>query len=374
MDFSHSQTTDSYGGYFSIFGYGTKTNFGLSGQSYGSSTIASNNTLSAVGVKGYASISSNKKGYGYGIYGTVSANKGAGVCGQTIYSNDTTIVDSKYAGLFIGNTKVVGNLTVTGSMRGILLGEAVPESGEQLQPLSSERSTSGATEQGTVNDKLSQLSAMSYYHQPTNIVTTSERLVSDIPAPKGDEVNDIAQLDESKLEYEEVEEVDVIGEQLQQKKHYTLDVDQLEDIFPELVYQDEKGLRHINYMEMIPLLIESINELNKKIESLEGNRQTKKAPAANHINKVEKQEAHLFQNTPNPFTERTDIRFSLPDNAANAAICIFDMSGKMLRQIPVNSGMQSVTINGYELAAGMYLYSLVVGGQEIDTKRMILSK
>ena len=50
------------------------------------------------------------------------------------------------------------------------------------------------------------------------------------------------------------------------------------------------------------------------------------------------------------------------------------MQGKMVKQLPVNASMQSVTINGYELQAGIYLYSLVVGGQEIDTKRMILSK
>ena len=50
------------------------------------------------------------------------------------------------------------------------------------------------------------------------------------------------------------------------------------------------------------------------------------------------------------------------------------MTGKMLRQIPVDSSMQSVAINGYELSAGIYLYSLVINGKEIDTKRMILSK
>jgi hypothetical protein len=68
------------------------------------------------------------------------------------------------------------------------------------------------------------------------------------------------------------------------------------------------------------------------------------------------------------------IRFSLPENAPASYIYIFDMQGKMVKQLPVNASMQSVTINGYELQAGIYLYSLVVGGQEIDTKRMILSK
>ena len=65
---------------------------------------------------------------------------------------------------------------------------------------------------------------------------------------------------------------------------------------------------------------------------------------------------------------------SLPDDAPASYIYIFDMTGKMQKQIPVDPSQQSVTINSYELSAGIYLYSLVVGGKEIDTKRMILSK
>ena len=86
------------------------------------------------------------------------------------------------------------------------------------------------------------------------------------------------------------------------------------------------------------------------------------------------EDACLFQNAPNPFTERTVIRFKLPEDSRSAYIYIFDMQGKMQRQIPVDASMQSININGYELSAGMYIYSLVVNGREIDSKRMILSK
>ena len=32
-----------------------------------------------------------------------------------------------------------------------------------------------------------------------------------------------------------------------------------------------------------------------------------------------------------------------------------------------------VTVNGWELGEGLYLYSLVVNGREIDTKKMIIT-
>lgn len=50
------------------------------------------------------------------------------------------------------------------------------------------------------------------------------------------------------------------------------------------------------------------------------------------------------------------------------------MIDKAIRKLPISSGMESVSIGGYELSEGMFLYSLVVNGQEIDTKRMIISK
>ena len=42
---------------------------------------------------------------------------------------------------------------------------------------------------------------------------------------------------------------------------------------------------------------------------------------------------------------------------------------------PINNmGHGSVQVNGLSLNAGMYLYSLVVDGRVVDTKRMILTK
>jgi hypothetical protein len=82
----------------------------------------------------------------------------------------------------------------------------------------------------------------------------------------------------------------------------------------------------------------------------------------------------LYQNTPNPFKEQTTIRFSLADDAQSASICIFDMTGKMLKSLPVSSGDSSVSIAGWELGEGMFLYTLIVNGKEIDTKRMIITK
>lgn len=61
-------------------------------------------------------------------------------------------------------------------------------------------------------------------------------------------------------------------------------------------------------------------------------------------------------------------------DAKEAYICIFDMQGKMLQKKQVYAGENSLFIDGSTLGEGMYLYSLIVDGQIIDTKRMILTK
>jgi len=50
------------------------------------------------------------------------------------------------------------------------------------------------------------------------------------------------------------------------------------------------------------------------------------------------------------------------------------MNGTQLKSIPLNQkGNGSITINGSELKAGMYMYTLITDRQVVDTKRMILT-
>ena len=140
--------------------------------------------------------------------------------------------------------------------------------------------------------------------------------------------------------------------------------------------EGQDGYLGVNYTELVPILIRSIQELKQELDEVRGgnddfkmSRGTVTAVASDYVTGN-----ILYQNTPNPFKEQTVIRFSLADNAQNAAICIFDMTGKMLKKLPISSGETSVSINGWELGEGMFLYTLIVNGREIDTKRMILSK
>ncbi len=174
--------------------------------------------------------------------------------------------------------------------------------------------------------------------------------------------------------------------QIPPTSHLGISGPDMEDHFPGLMTINENGDTLVNYSELVPALVCTCQVLYKMIQWLDpnmvnqfmseelGEEQAEEHPDQPLMAARRMMGATLYQNNPNPFTEKTVIRFRVPEQAKNAFIYIFDMTGKMLRQIPVDSTMQSVTVNGYELSEGMFLYSLVVNGQEIDTKRMILTK
>lgn len=348
-------TNAYYGGRFKFnSSVGNHYCIGLTGEANSSSL--SSNVYATYGVIGRAGRSNYRN---IGVLGAVeSCTKGAGVFGS-ITGETGAIIASQglFAGFFNGDTKVTGDLIVNGSIDGVLLGRS------GLSPnLGEENEQHRALPFSSVSSQLSALYATQYQIK---------------------RVEDSAKSVESVIDKDSFEDEEVflykssIEKQVENKNHYALCAEQLEEVFPDLVYVMEDGTKSINYMEMIPLLVQSINELNARIVELEAGNSMSPAKASEYssgINPTQKIVSRLYQNTPNPFKEQTVIRFQLADDVRDAAICIFDMSGKMLKKLPVSSRMESVSINGYELGEGMFLYSLVVNGNEIDTKKMILYK
>jgi hypothetical protein len=100
--------------------------------------------------------------------------------------------------------------------------------------------------------------------------------------------------------------------------------------------------------------------------------QNQSSPAA--TDNISLDECKLQQNSPNPFSQSTTIRYTLPQTGKQAQMVISNTAGNVVRQIPLQPGTGSITIEGGALSAGIYYYSLYVDGSLIDTKQMILTK
>jgi trimeric autotransporter adhesin len=83
----------------------------------------------------------------------------------------------------------------------------------------------------------------------------------------------------------------------------------------------------------------------------------------------------LSQNAPNPYSTSTIISYYLPPSTASAQLLITDINGQTLKTVGLNgTGNGQVTINAGTLTSGSYFYTLIVDGQKIDTKQMVLTR
>ncbi|MFK7983885.1 MAG: T9SS type A sorting domain-containing protein [Saprospiraceae bacterium] len=81
----------------------------------------------------------------------------------------------------------------------------------------------------------------------------------------------------------------------------------------------------------------------------------------------------LSQNTPNPFTGETMIRFNLP-TAGNATLTVMDVQGKVLLQNSGDfaKGANQISINAKQLSTTGVLYYQLESADNVATKKMII--
>jgi len=84
---------------------------------------------------------------------------------------------------------------------------------------------------------------------------------------------------------------------------------------------------------------------------------------------------HILQNTPNPFNEKTTIRYEIADRV-NAVITICDRMGRTIRSVQCDgstAGIHTMEFDGSALSAGIYLCRISAWNHS-ETIRMILSR
>ena len=170
-------------------------------------------------------------------------------------------------------------------------------------------------------------------------------------------------------------------------RHIGFIAQEVEKILPEFVLTNEKGVKGIAYSNMVALLVEAIKEQNKIIESLNTKVESfgKELNACCTVAGIQSPKtsegianikiSSLSQNIPNPFSENTEIGYVMAETSQKGTVYIFDMGGVLLKTYDnLKAGSNKLQVNGGDLKPGMYLYSLVIDGKEIDTKRMILTR
>ena len=92
----------------------------------------------------------------------------------------------------------------------------------------------------------------------------------------------------------------------------------------------------------------------------------------NNITSKETSNATLEQNQPNPFNQTTVIRYHIPQSTTGQ-INLFDVNGVLVKTFKTNQSGHAI-INGKDLKAGAYTYTLRVNGKIATSKKLMLIK
>ncbi len=329
--------------------YSTNWDYGVSGESsskgsnfhVGVWASALSNTVNsfgrAFGVLGVASNST--PGYNIGVYGgLIGSNSGAGIVGA-VGEGAGIYIPGTYAGYFLGNVRVTGTVTATN----------LTSSDIRLK-----------TNVLSLNNKNTKF---------LNSVLSMNPVEYNLKQVYHKDVGDTATV-QTKLYDEKSQQF--------QKKHFGLIAQELKEIYPELVYEEDDGYLSIDYTGLIPVLIQSIKELKSQVDDLK-NTQSANASMASLSENTQSEDGSLlpflYQNAPNPFKEKTEIRYFVPESVKIAQISIYTIQGALLKQVNISQRGEGVhVVYGGELTPGVYLYSLIADSRQVDVKKMIVTK
>lgn len=331
---------------------GGKKNVGVLGTICADPSITNGTNM---GILGVVSPINNAHGRNYGLcgmigfYGDHYGGAGLYATNYTYFFSCPTNIQGDYAGYFAGPVHITGNLTVPDMF--------VPSDNRLSENVVS------LNERGEGTNTLDNLLAINVIEY-----NMKSRIMEEFPDGIGQ-----GKTEEEREAFENLKKDEI---KMSSRRHFGIDAEELQRIYPDLVLEGQDGYLSVNYVELVPLLIRSIQELKQELDEVKGNAKAKAHSFSSEVSDINTDATGnvLYQNTPNPYKEKTVIRFSLADDIQDASICIFDMTGKILKKLPISSRMDCVTVGGWELGEGMFLYSLIVNGQVIDTKRMVITK
>ncbi len=344
--------------------------------------------------------------------GNVSAEKSLFVSGSTQISGNTTIN---------GQTTTNLNLTVKGITgapnRGVFCVSSTMTHPEwnpvDIVPLSLISTQS----------KISETPFANYYQGVTNfrvgydgsiytkygVIQSSDSLCKENVAPLPSALSKLMSLKGVSFNYKENEEVPAndslsnrpaalnanapmsdIQRQIElekSRKRIGLIAQEVEKVYPEVVRTQLDGSKGILYSDFVAVLVEGIKELNsqvttlqdqvvsleERIEELQSGKKLQ-SPGQDNAKASSKMfdEAVLYQNTPNPFNQETEIAYRIP-SGVSASVNIYNLNGLELKSYPLTDTNGSIRIAASEFSAGIYIYSLIINNREVNSKRMILT-
>lgn len=148
---------------------------------------------------------------------------------------------------------------------------------------------------------------------------------------------------------------------------------EVEKVFPSLVAKSIKGDYSINYIGLIPVLIEALKEQQTQIDELKAQVNDNFKTQNNDLLKLEN--TKIISVSPNPSNDVIAVSLNIEKSVQSAKLLVHDINGTVLSSLNINERDTNITktLQKDNFGKGIYIVSLVVNGKSIDTKKIVFN-
>lgn len=225
----------------------------------------------------------------------------------------------------------------------------------------------------TYNYKLSEINK---YREPDKLKFTEEQSIQENASDMQTSM-DAASIEKANRDKQLQNVIDRKEAEEASRKRIGFLAQDVEKVLPELVKTDEDGVKSIDYIGFIPLLVESINEMRLTIQE-----QQNEIEMLQSLLSVETKSTLRSTSTGNPDMVEgaklynragASVSYTLPSTFSNAYLQVFDISGRAVKKITLTIANDIVEINPSEIGYGTFVYALYVDGQKADTLKKFVN-
>lgn len=151
----------------------------------------------------------------------------------------------------------------------------------------------------------------------------------------------------------------------------------IQKVLPELVQTDEKGIMSIDYIGFIPLIVESLKQMQQTIQDQQKEIETLQSllppETKSMFRSTSNEEVSVVEGAKLYNRAGASVAYTLPAVYTTACLRVFDISGRMLKKVDLTSDNSIVELVSSEIGYGTFIYALFVDGEKADTLKKYIN-
>ena len=228
-------------------------------------------------------------------------------------------------------------------------------------------------------DILSRVDGVSYTYRLSEVQKYRKSEENAFPETSGtmaNEVNDA--LTEKELRDEQIKkEIERREEEEANRRRIGFMAQDIQKVLPELVQTDEKGVMSIDYIGFIPLIVESLKQMQQTIQDQQKEIETLQSllptETKSMFRSTSNEEVSVVEGAKLYNRAGASVSYTLPATYNTADLKIFDISGKLLKKVVLTGNNSVVEINPSEIGLGTFVYTLFVDNKKADALKKFVN-